>query len=133
MSYILNAAPGSVVTIVLETLLFQSDSDGYRSDGYNANFGPADGYSLVDGYYNLPVVERIFMPSLSLASGYPKKFVKIDTGLYYFQFTLPTGSSAVGTYIVDVEYINPNTEQIAETFYQVMVSAPFGNYSVTTF
>ncbi len=128
MSYILNATPGTLVTIVLETLL----ADGYRSDGYYAAFGPADGYGD-DGYYNLPVVERIFMPSLSLASGYPQKMAYIDTGLYYFQFTLPTGASAVGTYIVDVQYINPNIEMIAETFYQIICSAPFGMYSVSTF
>ncbi len=138
MSYILTATPGTIVTIVLETLL----SDGYRSDGYfigdgyDMNTGyhgsDADGYG-VDGYYNLPLVQRIFLPSMALAAGYPQQMARIDTGLYYFQFTLPTGASAVGTYIVDVEYVNPITENYAEIFYQVIVSAPYGQYSVSTF
>lgn len=129
MSFILNATPGTQVTIVLETLL----TDGYRSDGYNATLGPADGYDIIDGYYQLPVVERIFFPTLTQAAGYPKKMVRIDEGLYYFQFILPTGASAVGTYIVDVQYINPSTAAISETFYQVICTAPFGMYSIGTF
>lgn len=129
MSFILNASPGQQVTIVLESLL----SDGYRSDGYNASFGPADGYDFVDGYYQLPIVERIFFPSLMQASGYPQKMARIDEGLYYFQFTLPTGASAVGTYIVDVQYINPSTSVISQIYYQVIVTAPQGQYSISTF
>lgn len=121
--------PGNQVTIVWESLL----ADGYRSDGYNAAFGPADGYDDVDGYYNLPVVERILFPSLATASGYPQKFARIDNGLYYFQFTLPTGASAVGSYIVDFQYINPSTSNISETYAQVIVLAPYGQYSITTF
>lgn len=130
MSGILTAVPGQVVTIIFETLL----SDGYRDDGYNASlFGPPDGYAN-DGYYNLPVIERIIFPSLSEADGYPQKMVRIDTGLYYFQFTLPTGASAVGSYIVDLQYINPaGPSNISETFYQVICSAPFGMYSIGTF
>lgn len=127
MSFILTAFPGQVVTLVFETL-----NDGYRSDGYNVLFGTADGYG-VDGYYNLPVVERVLFPNLTPASGYPKKWTKIDTGLYTFQFTLPTGSTAVGSYIVDTEYIDPLSGDIFETFFQVICSAPFGQFSVSTF
>lgn len=142
MSWILNAAPGQVVTIVFEQLL----ADGYRSDGYfvgdtfNDGYsskdgyrdGYADGYGF-DGYYDLPLVNRIIFPSLSEAVGYPKQMARLDTGLYYFQFTLPTGSAAVGTYIVDIKYVNPITEQWAQTFYQVICTAPFGMYSIGTF
>jgi hypothetical protein len=32
-----------------------------------------------------------------------------------------------------VQYIDPNTENIAETFYQVIVSSVYGQYSITTF
>src|ERR1700729_1504039 len=99
MSWILNASPGQVVTIVFEQLL----SDGYRSDGYysgdifndgyNTTDGYRDGYADgygADGYYDLPLVNRIIFPSLIDATGYPQQMVRIDTGLYYFQFTLPT-------------------------------------------
>jgi hypothetical protein len=132
MSYVLQYSPGQTVTIILETLFDSGSIDGYRSDGYNVGFGPPDGYGA-DGYYSLPIVARIILPSLTNVSGYPQKMIRIDTGLYYFQFTLPTGASAVGSYIVDITYINPNTENFAQTFYQVICSAPFGMYSVTTF
>ena len=142
MSYILQAFPGTQVTIVFEQL----NSDGYRSDGYfvgdifndgyNVIDGYADGYADgygADGYYDLPLINRIIFPSLAEAVGYPKQMARIDTGLYYFQFTLPTGSAAVGTYIVDVKYVSPITENWAQTFYQVICTAPFGNYSISTF
>ena len=122
--------PGNQVTVVFETL----NADGYRADGYNAAiFGAPDGYDTIDGYYNLPVIERIIFPSLALASGYPQKMARIDSGLYYFQFTLPTGSTAVGSYIVDMQYINPATNNVGETFTQVVVMAPFGQYTISTF
>jgi hypothetical protein len=127
MSWILNAAPGQVVTIVFEQLLNSGPSDGYREDGYFAGDTFNDGYNVIDGYadgyadgfgadgyYDLPLVNRIIFPSLSEAVGYPKQMARLDTGLYYFQFTLPTGAAAVGTYIVDIKYVNPNTENWAQ-------------------
>jgi len=128
MSYLLNAFPGQSVTVIFESLL----TDGYRSDGYIASAGPADGYG-VDGYYTLPVVERVLMPGSILAAGYPKKMTRVDHGLYSFTFTLLTGATAVGSYIVDVVYVNPATLAYATTFFQIVVSAPFGQYSVSTF
>lgn len=133
MTSILTAAPGQQVTIVLDTLVIASNNDGYRHDGYSAAFGHADGYSFIDGYYNLPIVQRIFFPSLSLAQGYPQKMARLDNGLYYFQFTLPTGAAALGSYIVDISYISARTTNISQTTYQVIVTAPFGMYSVGTF
>lgn len=132
MSQVLQYSPGQIVTIIFEQLLDSGPNDGYRSDGYNIGFGPPDGYG-VDGYYSLPIISRIILPSLSEVAGYPKKMTRIDVGLYYFQFTLPIGSPAIGSYIVDITYINPNTENYAQTFYQVICAAPFGQYSVTTF
>ena len=125
---ILQYSPGQTVTIVLEAL----NADGYRSDGYYTSITP-DGYSVVDGYYTLPIVDRILLPSLVPATGYPQKMAYIDYGLYSFNFTLPTGSTAVGSYIVDVKYVNPVTSQWASVVYQIVCIAPYGQYSVGTF
>jgi hypothetical protein len=112
MSFILQQSPGQTVTVVFETL-----------DGYGSR---ADGYSI-------PVISRIIFPNLSLASGYPKSMNRIDVGLFNFSFTLPSLATAVGSYIVDVSYQNPDTGLPEQTFFQVVVTAPFGQYSITTF
>jgi len=93
-----------------------------------------DGYNqrTDDGY--VPVVTRIIVPpSFTLASGYPQTMTRLDVGLYYFQFTLPTGAVGVGTYFVDIAYMDPDTGLIVSDSRQVIVTAPFGNFGVTTF
>jgi hypothetical protein len=112
----LHYTPGQEVTIYLEIL----NSDGYRFDGY------------VDGY--APVVNRIIKPDLSLMTDgyYPKTMSKIDIGLYRYKFTLPTGSVAVGSYLIDVSYKSSVTLQLKQQLYQIIVNAPFGNYGLIT-
>jgi hypothetical protein len=111
MPEILSQSPGQQVTIVLQTTF-----GGSRSDGYGT-----------------PVVNRIIFPNLAMASGYPQPMTRVDTGLYRFVFTLPTGATAVGSYIVDVTYTSPATGNPIQTFFQVVVTAPFGSYSISTF
>ena|ERR1700678_4098367 len=110
MSFILTAQPGQQCTLVFETV----SSDGYRYDGYA-----------------IPAITRIIFPNLYLAAGYPQNMARIDTGLYVFQFTIPTEAFAVGSYIVDVLYYSEIANP-SSTFFQVVVSAPFGQYSVST-
>lgn len=112
MSFILASSPGQQVSLVFETL----NSLGERSDGYG-----------------IPVISRIVFPNLSVAAGYPQNMTRLDVGLFIFQFVLPTQASAVGSYIADVSYQDPDTGQAKNTFFQIVVSAPFGNYSVSTF
>jgi hypothetical protein len=57
--------------------------------------------------------------------------IKLDTGLYYHQFTLPTGAVSVGSYLVDVSYISPATSQEIKQIYQITVTAPYGNFNAT--
>lgn len=113
MTTILQHQPGQICTILLEVL---------GKDGY-------DGYRLDPSA--LPTVERIIFPALTLASGFPTNMVKISTGLYYFQFTLPTAASSVGTYIVDVKWLAPISNDLQQKAYQIIVTAPFGMYSAT--
>ena len=111
MPTVLNYTPGQQVTV------FQEVKDGYgnRTD---------DGYT--------PVVTRVILPpSFTLALGYPQNMTRLDTGLYYFQFTLPTGAAAVGSYLVDIAYLNPTLGIINTNTYQIVVTAPFGNYGLT--
>ncbi len=102
--------PGQKVTIYLETL----NGAGMRTDSVT-----------------LPSIQRVIFPDFSLASGYPQNMIKLDTGLYYHQFTLPTGSVSVGSYLVDLSYISPATSQETKQIYQVTVTAPYGNFSAT--
>jgi hypothetical protein len=109
MTKILQHAPGQLVNLILETM------DGYtRSDSYT-----------------IPVVSRIFLPNLTLATGYPQSMTKLDTGLYWFGFTLPSLATSVGTYIADVKWQDPATDGYANEAYQIIVSAPFGRYGIT--
>lgn len=111
MTQILNYSPGQVVTIILET---------FNSDGYRQNSS------------SLPLISRIILPAFTLAANYPQSMIKLDTGLYYYQFTLLTGASSIGSYIVDVIYADPVTSIIKETAYQIVCNAPYGLFSITT-
>lgn len=113
MSFTLYHNPGQIVTVVFETL----NAAGIRSDGYSF----------------IPSVTRVIFPNLSLAMGYPQNMTRLDVGLFNFKFTLPGQASSVGSYIVDINYQNPDTGQPKQTFVQVVVTAPFGQYTATTF
>lgn len=111
MSDILNYSPGQTVTFYQEV-----------KDGYNQRTD--------DGY--VPVVVRVIVPGFTLASGYPLAMTRIDVGLYYFQFVLPTGGTAVGTYFVDIVYIDPVTSLLVSDSRQILVTAPYGVYGLTS-
>lgn len=112
MPTVLNYTPGQQVTI------FQEVKDGY-------------GQRTDDGY--IPAVDRIFYPPLFLQlPNYPQSMTRLDTGLYYFQFTLPMGAVAVGSWLVDIIYLNPTTHLLNYHTYQINVTAPFGNFGVVT-
>ena len=104
-------SPGQKVSLFLETL----NASGIRTDGYT-----------------VPVVNRIFLPSLLLSTGLPTNMTKVDVGLYTYQFTLPINATSIGSYLVDVSYNNPANNLTNTALYQVIVTAPFGNYSVGT-
>lgn len=112
---VLYHSPGQKASIFLETL----NSSGIRADGYT----PPDGY---------PVITRVIFPDLSLAEGFPQNMVKLDIGLYFFQFTLPISGGSIGSYLVDGYYNQPSTSNFLNTLFQLVVNAPFGFYSVTT-
>jgi len=105
------ANPGQVITLPMQSL-----------DGYGAR---------VDGY--VPQIMSIFLPSSSFASGYPVFMTRIDTGFYISRITIPTGASALGSYIVSILYddpADPDNHEIWKIF-QINCSLPFGNSSVS--
>lgn len=110
MITVLNYFPGQKATIFLETL----NDAGVRADGY------------------IPSVIRIIFPDLTLASGYPQFMVQLDIGLYYFQFTLPTNATSIGSYLVDVAYNKPGTPDFFTQLYHIIVTAPYGVYSTVS-
>lgn len=90
-----------------------------------------DGYGAREDNLTPPTVDRIIFPNLSLTDGFPQDTVKLDTGLYYYQFTLPTGAEAVGSYFVDISYVNADGYTNIQS-YQISVNAPFGIFSSTS-
>ena len=107
---ILSFFPGQKVTIYLETI----DGYGVRTDAITA-----------------PIITRVIFPSLTLATGYPQPMIKLDTGLYYYQFILPSGAASVGSYLAEVSYVNPANDFTVIESYHILVNAPFGNYSAS--
>jgi len=95
---------------------------GVRADGYDGYSG--DGYEIA--------VNRVIFPDLSLADDFPQYMTKLDTGLYFFQFTLPKGIVAIGSYLVDVSYRHPTTHTVVTQIYHFIVNAPFGSYGMNT-
>jgi len=110
MTQILNHSPGQKVTIILQTL----NNSGIRQD-----------------CPSMPTVFRIISPTLTTLAGYPAPFIKLDTGLYSYSFTLPQGSTNVGTFIVDYYWQDPVTSDAKMDYVQVIVTAPLGNYTVS--
>lgn len=110
MIHILNYTPGEEVTIFLDV---------------------KDGYGVRANSETLPIVSRIVFPGMNLAANYPQNTTQIDVGLYYYKFTLPIGSTSVGSYLVEVEYKSPINDLIVNEYYHLIVSAPYGNYSAT--
>lgn len=102
--------PGQEVSIFLEI-----------KDGYNTRVDPT----------TAPIVTKVIFPGLTLGSAYPQLMTKIETGLYYHKFTLPVGAISIGNYLVDVSYTNPFTNLISNQAYQIIVTAPYGNFSTT--
>jgi hypothetical protein len=110
--------PGQRVTIIQQVL----NTDGYREDGYSFTYS---------GPLGAPVIARVILPDYTLDVNFPAAMTKLDTGLYVFSFTLPTGATSVGTYIVDIYWYHPTTHQLQQEIIQVAVTAPYGLYSAT--
>lgn len=117
MPNVLAQQPGQVVTIVQQIL----GLDGYREDGYSFSGSGPNG---------VPVIARVVLPNGSLAPNFPQAMTQLDTGLYSYSFTLPTGGASIGLYLVDVYWYHPDTYFLQQDYTLVNVTAPYGVYSV---
>jgi hypothetical protein len=117
------ANTGQLVRLVIQTL----DIDGYRIDGY------------------IPVVQNIIFPDFSVAVGYPRHMTQVYitgdgyvpgvdgdgyvSGLYIHGLLIPTGITALGTYVANVYWENNGQPQWDS--FAINVARPFGNSSVS--
>lgn len=88
-----------------------------------------DGYGRVNSITS-PQVDGILSPAFLPLPGYPAFMTQIDIGLYYYKFILPQGASAVGSYLAEVSYTYKDG-YVNSQLYQIVVQAPFGNFSTT--
>lgn len=110
MHTILQYSPGQVATVTLSVL---DPSTGLLADGYD-----------------VPSITKIVMPSLVSAAGFPADMTEVSTGVYQYSFQLPSGSSAVGSYVVIIDYTEPDTTP-RNAVVELHVNAPFANFSVS--
>lgn len=109
MHTVVQYSPGQTVTITVSVF----DSSGLLADGYS-----------------LPSITKVIMPNITVAAGFPKVMTKISTGLYQSKFQLPSGGSAVGSYVVQIDYTDPVGNAMNEVV-EVLCTAPFANFSVS--
>jgi hypothetical protein len=108
MEQILNYFPGRTATVWLEIF-----------DGYGSLADPPA----------IPNVTKVIFPGFTMASGYPLPMTRLDVGLYYANFLIPTGGTAIGSYLIDTAYIGPVDGYVHNEIFQLVVQAPYGNYN----
>jgi hypothetical protein len=118
MATILNYSPGMKVTLYLETV----DASGILMDADYLTH-------TIDGYHS-PTIHRLIKTDFD--GYYPQPMTRLDTGIYYYQFTLPTGSVSIGSFFADIDFLDPATDTMRHTAFQILVSAPMGLYSIST-
>jgi hypothetical protein len=108
---VISANPGTRTSIVLETKML--------------------GASLRSDPDVLPMVLRVVAPDhTTLIGGYPLPMTRLDVGLFVLDIQIPTGATAIGSFIVDVVYKMSGIDY--SEVYQVVVNAPYANFSVST-
>lgn len=103
------ANPGQSVGIVNQVL----DANGERVDGY------------------IPQIDYVINPSGTMQSGFPANMTKESTGVYSLNVNIPSGITAVGTYIVSTSWTKPGTALTQYKVYLINVHLPFGVSSVS--
>jgi len=90
-----------------------------------------DGYGRVNSF-STPQIDGILMPNFTPLIGYPQPMNQLGKGLYVFQFTLPTGAAAVGSWLAEASYTYQDG-YVNSQLYQIVVQAAFGNFGTTSF
>ena len=103
------ANPGQTVTLAVQV----TNSSGESIDGYT------------------PTMNFIVDPSGSTFSGYPVAMTRVAVGLYKVAVTIPSGASAIGTYIASTSWTHPSNSTTQSQIFLINVYLPFGNSSVS--
>jgi len=120
MAQIMNYSPGSRVTLYLETI----DATGILADAdYTSH--------TIDGYHG-PTIHRLILPNFQIDGYYPQPMTRFDAGIYYYQFVLPVGAASLGSFFADIDFLDPATDTMRHHAFQILVSAPYGLYSIST-
>lgn len=128
---VLSALPGQKISIVLDLPLsngyYESLNVGYSNTTNQTDPGYNDGFRVNSDA--LPVISRIILPALTVATGFPQPMTKLDVGLYIYTFQIPNGTTALGTYLIDVSFaINAvNFKKL----YQLNVTMSTANFSMS--
>jgi len=85
--------------------------------------------SRQDGY--VPTVDFVRDPSGSDLTGFPAVMVRDSVGLYDKGVSIPTGVTAIGTYIASVSWTHPDTAATQYELFLINVALPFGTASAT--
>ena len=83
----------------------------------------------IDGY--VPQIDYVINPAGTMQTGFPTAMTNEATGLYSLNISIPTGLTAVGTYIVSVSWLRPGTAFTQSEVFLINVALPFGNAKVS--
>jgi hypothetical protein len=116
----INATPGQKISLIL----IITDVNGVRIDSDDALLPVPI----------LPQITQILIPaagawSLDITTVLPVDMTRLGVGVYAYNYQVPPGGIAIGTYLIDAEYI-VNTISKVQTF-QIIVNAPLGMFSMS--
>ena len=103
------ANPGQTIVLAVEVL----NSQNSRLDGY------------------APTLDFVRDPSGGDLVGFPAAMVRDSVGLYNLGVDIPTGVTAIGTYIASASWAHPNTTETQYQLFLINVALPFGTASAT--
>ena len=108
MTVSLNANPGQTILLGVQIL----NNNGSRLDGYAPTFN----------YLRNPSGSTVVSPTL---------MTNIDTGLYQISITVPSGITAIGTYIGSASWTHPDTSETQYELFLINVHLAFGLSTVS--
>ncbi len=116
MATVVNANPGQTILLAVEVLdtqfLYGGSTRGTRVDGY------------------VPTLDYVRYPDGTQLLG-STTMTRIDTGLYQVSVTIPSGSTAIGTYVGSASWSHPTSGQDQFELFIINVGLAFGNAYVS--
>ena len=104
----INANPGQTILFAVEVL----DNTSTRVDGY------------------VPLLDYVRNPDGTQLLG-TTAMTNIDTGLYQVSIAIPSGITAIGTYIGSASWLHPNSNAVQYALFLCNVGLAFGSASVS--